>query len=243
MGKVQKNVLRDRFVRPRPGAMSARSFIGKIVDARAAWCVRPPSGAPRASRSVLRTLISQRGEASGARSPGARSGSTRPRRGGEGAFFEAPRPRLLSGPRRGARRRHRLPSRSVAGQPRGARARDRASAPGSLPAHEHGAGRTAALLELRTALGRLRSRNPSWRSSTWTSRTSRLVVQPRIPQLERIDWNTPATVLEKLIAYEAVHEIRGFPDLKRRLERDRRCFAFFHPPSRTSRSSSWRWRS
>jgi malonyl-CoA decarboxylase len=36
-------------------------------------------------------------------------------------------------------------------------------------------------------------------------------------------------VLEKLIAYEAVHAIQGFPDLKRRLERDRRCFAFFHP--------------
>jgi malonyl-CoA decarboxylase len=48
-------------------------------------------------------------------------------------------------------------------------------------------------------------------------------------QLRRIDWNTPAAILEKLIAYEAVHEIHGFPDLKRRLERDRRCFAFFHP--------------
>ncbi len=48
-------------------------------------------------------------------------------------------------------------------------------------------------------------------------------------ELRRIDWSTPAAVLEKLIAYEAVHEIHGFPDLKRRLERDRRCFAFFHP--------------
>jgi malonyl-CoA decarboxylase len=48
-------------------------------------------------------------------------------------------------------------------------------------------------------------------------------------ELKRIDWGTPASVLEKLIQYEAVHEIRGFPDLKRRLERDRRCFAFFHP--------------
>ena len=44
-----------------------------------------------------------------------------------------------------------------------------------------------------------------------------------------IDWGTPAAILEKLIAYEAVHEIRGFPDLKRRLQPDRRCFAFFHP--------------
>ncbi|MCW5593770.1 MAG: malonyl-CoA decarboxylase family protein, partial [Burkholderiales bacterium] len=48
-------------------------------------------------------------------------------------------------------------------------------------------------------------------------------------ELRRIDWGTPAAILEKLIAYEAVHEIQGFPDLKRRLERDRRCFAFFHP--------------
>ena len=36
-------------------------------------------------------------------------------------------------------------------------------------------------------------------------------------------------VLEKLIAYEAVHEIRGWDDLRRRLADDRRCFAFFHP--------------
>ena len=48
-------------------------------------------------------------------------------------------------------------------------------------------------------------------------------------EVRRIDWDTPASILEKLINYEAVHEIHGFPDLKRRLERDRRCFAFFHP--------------
>ncbi len=48
-------------------------------------------------------------------------------------------------------------------------------------------------------------------------------------QFERIDWNTPAVILEKLIAYEAVHEIKGWRDLRRRLEEDRRCFAFFHP--------------
>jgi malonyl-CoA decarboxylase len=48
-------------------------------------------------------------------------------------------------------------------------------------------------------------------------------------QLRRIDWQSPATVLEKLIAYEAVHEIHGWDDLRRRLAPDRRCFAFFHP--------------
>lgn len=48
-------------------------------------------------------------------------------------------------------------------------------------------------------------------------------------ELRRIDWRTPAFVLEKLIAYEAVHEIAGWDDLRRRLAPDRRCFAFFHP--------------
>ena len=47
--------------------------------------------------------------------------------------------------------------------------------------------------------------------------------------LQRIDWHTPAIVLEKLIEYEAVHEISGWHDLRRRLQADRRCFAFFHP--------------
>ena len=48
-------------------------------------------------------------------------------------------------------------------------------------------------------------------------------------QLRRIDWQTPAAVLEKLIDYEAVHEIAGWQDLRRRLAPDRRCFGFFHP--------------
>jgi malonyl-CoA decarboxylase len=48
-------------------------------------------------------------------------------------------------------------------------------------------------------------------------------------RMERIGWDTPAITLEKLIAYESVHEINGWPELRRRLESDRRCFAFFHP--------------
>lgn len=47
--------------------------------------------------------------------------------------------------------------------------------------------------------------------------------------LEQISWQTPAHILEKLIAYEAVHEMTGWDDLRRRLAADRRCFAFFHP--------------
>ncbi len=47
--------------------------------------------------------------------------------------------------------------------------------------------------------------------------------------LQRIDWRTSALILERLIQYEAVHQIQGWDDLRRRLEKDRRCYAFFHP--------------
>ncbi len=48
-------------------------------------------------------------------------------------------------------------------------------------------------------------------------------------ELQRLTWNTPAAMLEKLIQYEAVHEIRSWTDLKNRLDSDRRLYAFFHP--------------
>ncbi|MDO8875675.1 MAG: malonyl-CoA decarboxylase [Pseudolabrys sp.] len=48
--------------------------------------------------------------------------------------------------------------------------------------------------------------------------------------LRHIDWSTPAIILEKIIRYEAVHEIRDWDDLRRRIDPpDRRCYAFFHP--------------
>ena len=48
--------------------------------------------------------------------------------------------------------------------------------------------------------------------------------------LRRIDWSTPANVLERIIRYEAVHEIHDWNDLRRRIDPpDRRCYAFFHP--------------
>ena len=47
--------------------------------------------------------------------------------------------------------------------------------------------------------------------------------------LQRITWHSPAALLEKLIAYEAVHEIRDWNDLRDRLDSDRRCYALFHP--------------
>jgi malonyl-CoA decarboxylase len=91
-------------------------------------------------------------------------------------------------------------------------------------------GGTAALIELRTeVLAGLRD-NPSLKPldsdlqhlfASWFNRG--------FLELRRIDWRTPAFVLEKLITYEAVHEIAGWDDLRRRLAPDRRCFAFFHP--------------
>lgn len=48
-------------------------------------------------------------------------------------------------------------------------------------------------------------------------------------ELRRIDWNSPAALLEKLIRYEVVHRIESWEDLKNRLDSDRRCYAFFHP--------------
>jgi len=47
--------------------------------------------------------------------------------------------------------------------------------------------------------------------------------------LERITWDAPASLLERLASYEAVHEVRNWRDLKNRLDTDRRCYAFFHP--------------
>ena len=52
---------------------------------------------------------------------------------------------------------------------------------------------------------------------------------PGFLQMKRVDWNSPAQLLEKIIHHEAVHAVDGWDDLRRRLQPDRRCFAFFHP--------------
>jgi len=91
-------------------------------------------------------------------------------------------------------------------------------------------GGTAALVEMRKDLLKNLRANPPWRVidadllhllREWFNRG--------FLRLERIDWRTSALVLEKLTEYEAVHAIQGWRDLRRRLEADRRCFAFFHP--------------
>lgn len=48
-------------------------------------------------------------------------------------------------------------------------------------------------------------------------------------ELRRLSWDSPASLVEKLIQYEAVHDIRSWADLKNRLDSDRRCYGFFHP--------------
>jgi malonyl-CoA decarboxylase len=48
-------------------------------------------------------------------------------------------------------------------------------------------------------------------------------------ELRRISWDSPASLIEKLIKYEAVHDIRSWSDVKNRLDSDRRCYGFFHP--------------
>ncbi|MFJ5487873.1 malonyl-CoA decarboxylase domain-containing protein, partial [Hansschlegelia beijingensis] len=89
----------------------------------------------------------------------------------------------------------------------------------------------AALVRMREALLALKAGDPGLAVvdddfahlfGSWFNRGF-LVLRP-------IDWASPASVLEKIIRYEAVHEIRDWEELRRRLEPpDRRCFAFFHP--------------
>lgn len=89
---------------------------------------------------------------------------------------------------------------------------------------------TASLVALRADLQKILRKNSFLKSvdadlkhllSSWFNRG--------FLQLSSIDWNSPAQILEKLINYESVHAIQGWNDLRRRLMKDRRCFAFFHP--------------
>ena len=91
-------------------------------------------------------------------------------------------------------------------------------------------GGTAALVRLRRHLLLRLRKNSEWQSveadllhllSSWFN--------PGFLEMRRVDWNSPAHLLEQIIQHEAVHAIDGWDDLRRRLQPDRRCFAFFHP--------------
>jgi len=91
-------------------------------------------------------------------------------------------------------------------------------------------GGTAALVRLRKDLLDLIRREPDLEPVDFDLRhLFNSWFNPGFLQLSRIDWNSSARLLEKLIAYESVHAIHGWDDLHRRLKQDRRCFAFFHP--------------
>ena len=91
-------------------------------------------------------------------------------------------------------------------------------------------GGTSALVRLRRALLERLPRHPALAGvehdmlhllGSWFN--------PGFLQMRKVDWNSPAQLLEQIIQHEAVHEIDGWDDLRRRLQPDRRCFAFFHP--------------
>ena len=91
-------------------------------------------------------------------------------------------------------------------------------------------GGTAGIVAMRKILLQRMARKPALQSvesdflhllSSWFN--------PGLLQLVRVDWNSPAQLLEKIIQHEAVHQIDGWEDLRRRLQPDRRCFAFMHP--------------
>jgi malonyl-CoA decarboxylase len=91
-------------------------------------------------------------------------------------------------------------------------------------------GGTAALVRLRRALLDRLPRQPALAAveadllhllGSWFN--------PGFLEMRRVDWNSPAQLLEQIIHHEAVHQIDGWDDLRRRLQPDRRCFAFFHP--------------
>src|SRR5437899_2683856 len=92
------------------------------------------------------------------------------------------------------------------------------------------AGAIAVLLEMRRRLLRGLVEHPHWIGiETDLAHLFRSWFNRGFLVLQRIDWRTSALVLEKLIQYEAVHQIQGWHDLRRRLQADRRCYAFFHP--------------
>jgi malonyl-CoA decarboxylase len=91
-------------------------------------------------------------------------------------------------------------------------------------------GGTAAIVQIRRTLLKALAHHPELAAveadllhllSSWFN--------PGFLEMQQVDWASPARLLEKIIQHEAVHAIDGWDDLRRRLQPDRRCFAFFHP--------------
>jgi malonyl-CoA decarboxylase len=91
-------------------------------------------------------------------------------------------------------------------------------------------GGTSALIELRRRILTGMREHPSWASiDADLGALLKSWFNGGFLELRRLDWHTPSAVLENLIRYEAVHRVRGWRELRRRLEADRRCFGLFHP--------------
>ena len=91
-------------------------------------------------------------------------------------------------------------------------------------------GGTATILRMRERLLELKPGETELDAVDWDLRhLLSSWFNPGFLRIVRVDWHTPAYVLEQIITHEAVHEIRGWNDLRRRLQADGRCFAFFHP--------------
>jgi malonyl-CoA decarboxylase len=89
---------------------------------------------------------------------------------------------------------------------------------------------TAAVVEMRRDLLQLLDKKPELATVDFDMRhLLSSWFNPGFLKMHRVDWKSPAEVLEKIIKHEAVHAIDGWDDLRRRLQPDRRCFAFFHP--------------
>lgn len=91
-------------------------------------------------------------------------------------------------------------------------------------------GGTAAVVEMRRDLLTMLNKKPELMGLDYDMRhLLSSWFNPGFLKMHRVDWKSPAEILEKIIAHEAVHAIDGWDDLRRRLQPDRRCFAFFHP--------------
>ena len=89
---------------------------------------------------------------------------------------------------------------------------------------------TAVVVEMRRDLLQLLDKKPELTAVDFDMRhLLSSWFNPGFLKMHQVDWKSPAEVLEKLIQHEAVHAIDGWDDLRRRLQPDRRCFAFFHP--------------
>jgi malonyl-CoA decarboxylase len=217
--------------------LKLHELIGGALRARARQTAVAENGVPRAARhlgSLAKMLLSERGESSGERIAteilAAWRSLDEPERN---AFFDilirdfSPDPqqtgRAAEAYRQDASPQNLAHLLRVVEPPRQELFRRLNMAPNGMHA----------LVSMREQLLTMTERNPDWAPieadldhllNSWFNRG--------FLQLERIDWRTPAIVLEKLIEYEAVHEIQGWQDLRRRLEADRRCYAFFHPALR-----------